>query len=196
VPHLAGQPCPLRAVPALPGDPHRPARQAEPVQVQHGLVTHVDHPQPGLLVHAGRGRAAAHYRGDPALSRRLRQERGDHSLEFLAGMPALQARDWLTSIGGIGKKTASIILLFCCGMPLMPVDRHVERVSKRIGLLPAKATADQAHDYYLAILRPDQMLEAHVNLIRHGRVVCHARNPEHDRCPVAARCRFVDPKAP
>jgi endonuclease-3 len=81
-------------------------------------------------------------------------------------------------------------------MPLMPVDRHVERVSKRIGLLPAKATADQAHDYYLAILRPDQMLQAHVNLIRHGRLVCHARNPEHDRCPVAARCRFVDPKAP
>ena len=131
-----------------------------------------------------------------AALRRIREERGDHSLEFLADLPALEARDWLTSISGIGKKTASIILLFCFGMPLMPVDRHVERVSKRIGLLPAKATADQAHDYYLAILRPDQMLQAHVNLIRHGRLVCHARNPEHDRCPVAARCRFVDPKAP
>jgi endonuclease-3 len=131
-----------------------------------------------------------------AALRRIREERGDHSLEFLAGLPALEARDWLTSISGIGKKTASIILLFCFGMPLMPVDRHVERVSKRIGLLPAKATADQAHDYYLAILRPDQMLEAHVNLIRHGRLVCHARNPEHDRCPVAARCRFIEPKAP
>jgi endonuclease-3 len=131
-----------------------------------------------------------------AALRRIREERGDHSLEFLANLPALEARDWLTSISGIGKKTASIILLFCFGMPLMPVDRHVERVSKRIGLLPAKATADQAHDHYLAILRPDQMLQAHVNLIRHGRLVCHARNPEHDRCPVAARCRFVDPKAP
>jgi endonuclease-3 len=131
-----------------------------------------------------------------AALRRIREERGDHSLEFLAGLPALEARDWLTSIGGIGKKTASIILLFCFGMPLMPVDRHVERVSKRIGLLPAKATADQAHDYYLALLQPDQMLEAHVNLIRHGRLVCHARNPEHDRCPVRDRCRFVDPKAP
>ncbi|HYU48902.1 MAG TPA: endonuclease III [Candidatus Limnocylindria bacterium] len=131
-----------------------------------------------------------------AALRRIREERGDHSLEFLAGLPALEARDWLTSIGGIGKKTASIILLFCFGMPLMPVDRHVERVSKRIGLLPAKATADQAHDYYLALLQPNQVLEAHVNLIRHGRLVCHARNPEHDRCPVRDRCRFVDPKAP
>ena len=111
-------------------------------------------------------------------------------------MPALEARDWLTSIDGIGKKTASIILLFCFGMPLMPVDRHVERVSKRIGLLSAKLTADQAHDAYLAILEPDQMLQAHVNLIRHGRLVCHARKPDHDACPVRERCRFVDPKAP
>ncbi|TMD26274.1 MAG: hypothetical protein E6I94_10865, partial [Chloroflexi bacterium] len=131
-----------------------------------------------------------------AALRRIHEEHGDYSLEFLAVMPALEARDWLTSIDGIGKKTASIILLFCFGMPLMPVDRHVERVSKRIGLLSAKLTADQAHDAYLAILEPDQMLQAHVNLIRHGRLVCHARKPDHDACPVRERCRFVDPKAP
>ena len=57
----------------------------------------------------------------------------------------------------------------------------VERVSKRIGLLSAKLTADQAHDAYLAILEPDQMLQAHVNLIRHGRLVCHARRPASPR---------------
>ena len=131
-----------------------------------------------------------------AALRRIREEHGDHSLEFLGEMSAIEARDWLTQIDGIGKKTASVLLLFCFGLPLMPVDRHVERVSKRIGLLPAKATADQAHDIFLALLEPDQMYEAHVNLIHHGRVVCQARRPDHDACPVRDRCRFVDPKAP
>jgi endonuclease III len=131
-----------------------------------------------------------------AALRVIREERGDHSLEFLGDMAALEARDWLTRIDGIGKKTASVLLLFCFGLPLMPVDRHVERVSKRIGLVPAKSTADDAHDIYLAMLEPDQMYEAHVNLIRHGREICHARKPECYRCPVAPRCRYVDPKAP
>jgi len=131
-----------------------------------------------------------------AALRTIREARGDHALEFLGGMAPLEARDWLTRIDGIGRKTASVLLLFCFGMPLMPVDRHVERVSHRIGLIPPRATADAAHDLYLALLAPDQMYEAHVNLIRHGRIVCHARRPECDRCPVRARCRFVDPRAP
>ena len=128
--------------------------------------------------------------------RKIREERGDYSLEFLGDLPALDARAWLTGIDGIGKKTASIVLLFCFGMPLMPVDRHVERVAKRIGLLPPKASPDDAHELFLGLLEPDQMYEAHVNLIQHGRRICHAQRPEHERCPVAARCRFYDPKAP
>jgi len=127
---------------------------------------------------------------------RIREQTGSHSLEFLGEMPALEARDWLTAIDGIGKKTASILLLFCFGTPLMPVDRHVERVSQRIGLIPPRATADQAHDLFLALLEPDEMYAAHVLLIHHGRAICHARNPEHERCPVRDRCRFVNPKAP
>jgi endonuclease-3 len=126
----------------------------------------------------------------------IREERGDHSLEFLAELPPLEARAWLTRINGVGKKTASVLLSFCFDMPLMAVDRHVERVSHRIGLIPPKATADQAHDIFLELLAPGQVFEAHVNLIRHGRLICHARRPECDRCPVRPRCRFVDPKAP
>ena len=131
-----------------------------------------------------------------AALRRIREEHGDYSLEFLADMPSLEARDWLTSINGIGKKTASIILLFCFGMPLMPVDRHVERVSKRIGLLPAKLTAEDAHDHYLAMLAPGLSYPMHVGLITHGRRICHARVPACDICPVAPRCRYVDRRAP
>ncbi len=126
----------------------------------------------------------------------IREERGDHSLEFLAEMPPLEARAWLTRINGVGKKTASVLLSFCFDMPLMAVDRHVERVSHRIGMIPPKASADEAHDIFLELLAPGQMFEAHVNLIRHGRLICHARRPACDHCPVRPRCRFIDPKAP
>jgi endonuclease III len=131
-----------------------------------------------------------------ATLRHIREQRGDHSLDFLGEMTAIEARDWLTAIDGIGPKTASVLLLFSFGLPLMPVDRHVERVSKRVGLIPPRATADQAHDLFLALLEPDKMYEAHVNLIHHGRVVCHARNPDHGACPLLERCRFVDRRAP
>jgi endonuclease-3 len=127
---------------------------------------------------------------------RLREANGDHSLEFLGAMEPLAARDWLTGIDGVGVKTASVVLMMSFGMPLMPVDRHVERVSKRIGLLPPKVTAEQAHDRYLALLEPEQCYHMHVGLITHGRETCHARLPDCDTCPIAPRCRFVDRHAP
>ena len=120
---------------------------------------------------------------------------GGYSLEFLRDKPPLEARDWLAAIPGIGKKTASVVLLFSFGTPLMPVDRHVFRVAQRIGLIPPKSDPDQAHDIFLAMLAPEQMYETHVLLITHGREMCHAQRPECARCPVAPRCRFVDPKA-
>lgn len=135
-------------------------------------------------------------KGIKAALRSLHEARGDYSLEFLGDLPAMEARNWLTAIKGVGVKTASVVLLFSFGTPLMPVDRHVERVSRRVGLLPPKADAEEAHDYFLAMLEPEAMHEAHVNLIRHGRLVCHAQRPAHDRCPLRDRCRFVDPKAP
>jgi endonuclease-3 len=127
---------------------------------------------------------------------RMREVRGDHSLEFLGRMEPLAARDWLTSIGGIGVKTASVVLLMSFGMPLMPVDRHVDRVSKRIGLMPPRVTAEEAHDRYLALLEPEECYPLHVGLITHGRRTCHARVPACDACPIAPRCRFVDRRAP
>jgi endonuclease-3 len=128
--------------------------------------------------------------------RTIREARGSYDLGFLAELPAVEARDWLTQIPGIGKKTASIVLLFCFGLPVFPIDTHVERVSKRVGLLPAKAPLELAHEMALATYEPAQMYPAHVLLITHGREICHARNPQHDICPIAERCRFFLPKAP
>ena len=131
-----------------------------------------------------------------AVLRKILDERGDFALEFLADMSPQEALAWLTAIPGIGRKTASVVLLFSFGMPLMPVDRHIERVSKRIGLLPPKATAEQAHDLLQAQLEPARVHEAHVNLITHGRQTCHALRPECLRCEIAPRCRYINPKAP
>jgi endonuclease III len=131
-----------------------------------------------------------------AVLRKIFEERGDYSLEFLGALTPQDALTWLTQIPGIGRKTASVVLMFAFGMPLMPVDRHVERVTKRIGLIPPKATAEQAHDYLQALLPDELVHEAHVNFITHGRQTCHALRPEHDRCAIAFRCRFYEPKAP
>ena len=131
-----------------------------------------------------------------AALRHIREQRGDYSLEFLGDLQPADALAWLTQVNGIGRKTASVVLLFSFGMALMPVDRHIERVSIRIGLIPRKVTAEQAHDMLQAQLETDRVHEAHVNLITHGRQTCHAQRPECLRCAINTRCRYFDQKAP
>ena len=131
-----------------------------------------------------------------AVLRHIVAERGDYSLDFLGQMQPAEAVAWLTQVPGIGRKTASVVLMFSFGMPTMAVDRHIERVAKRIGLVPQKATPEQAHDYLQIQLPDERVHEAHVNLITHGRQTCHAQRPDHARCAIADRCRFVNPKAP
>ena len=169
--------------------------QAEAAPPDWAAVEHAPLP---ALVEAIRSGGLAQQKAPRIQSalRTIRELRGDYSLEFLGEIPALTARDWLTAIDGIGRKTASVVLLFSFGTPLMPVDRHVERVSKRIGLMPPKATADEGHEQWLAMLEPDQMYAAHVGIISHGRQTCHARNPVCGSCPIAPRCRYRDPRAP
>jgi endonuclease-3 len=130
--------------------------------------------------------------------RHIREATGGtgYDLAFLGEMEPRAARDWLTQVPGIGKKTASIVLLFCFGQPLMPVDTHVERVSRRIGLVPPKAGPDEQHEVYWHLLAPEEVHPAHVLLIQHGRKTCDARRPACDRCPIAPRCRFLDSRAP
>ena len=132
-----------------------------------------------------------------AALRTIREQRGDYSLEFLGDMPALEARDWLTAIDGIGRKTAVVVLLFSFGTPLMPVDRHVERVAKRIGLMPAQgdrgrgATSSGSRCWRRTrCTRPTSASSATADS------TCHARNPACDSCPIAPRCRYLDRRAP
>lgn len=126
-----------------------------------------------------------------ALLAEVHERRPDWDLDFLAGLPLEEAKAWLTSINGVGPKTAACVLLFALGRPALPVDTHVERVAKRLGLVPAKMPADKAHDALEGMLEPAQVYPFHVDLIQHGRRTCHARGPKCDGCPLLGRCPQV-----
>lgn len=126
-----------------------------------------------------------------ALLTEVKQRRPDWDLAFLADLPMDEAKAWLTSINGVGPKTAACVLLFALGRPALPVDTHVERVSKRLGLVPAKMPADKAHDALERMVPPDQVYAFHVDLIQHGRRTCHARGPKCAACVLEARCPKV-----
>ena len=109
-------------------------------------------------------------------------------LQFLREMPFEEARAWLRALPGVGPKTAACVLLFALGLPAMPVDTHVERVSKRLGLIPEKTTAEQAHGLLESLVLPADYYRFHMLLIKHGRRTCIARRPACGRCPLAAEC--------
>ena len=112
----------------------------------------------------------------------IREEIGSFDLSFLAELPLSEAKAWLTRLSGVGPKTAAIILCFALGMPAMPVDTHIHRVSKRLGLIGPKVTADKAHDILEPMVAPEDVFAFHVYLIRHGRVVCKALRPRCEEC--------------
>jgi len=115
---------------------------------------------------------------------------GSWDLGFLGTMPLEEARAWLTALPGIGRKTASIILLFNFGRPAMPVDTHVHRVATRLGMLPPRTPLDRAHDLLEEVLRPEEMYAFHVELIRHGRDTCRAPRPVCGLCPLTDVCAY------
>jgi endonuclease-3 len=120
----------------------------------------------------------------------ITEQRGEISLNFLGEMDVKDAKDWLTQITGIGPKTAAIILLFAFNKPAFPVDTHVHRVTKRLGLIGPKVNAERAHDELEAIIPPKDYYSAHLNIIRHGREVCVARGPRCEECPLTAFCDY------
>lgn len=125
-----------------------------------------------------------------AALRFLTEKRGAITLDFLAGMDVKAAKDWLTQINGIGPKTAAIILLFAFNKPAFPVDTHVHRVTKRLGLIDGKTNAERAHDELAAIVPEDDYYPAHLNFIRHGREVCQSRRPRCEDCMLTAFCDY------
>lgn len=121
---------------------------------------------------------------------KIKDERGAFDLDFLAAMDADTARDWLTSIKGIGLKTASIVVCFGYDGAAFPVDTHVNRVSQRIGFTPPGTTPDKAHYIMEEIVPPKDYFAFHIQLIQHGRAVCKARTPRCSECPLTHVCDY------
>jgi endonuclease III len=115
---------------------------------------------------------------------------GTWDLSFLGEWPLEEARAWLVTLPGIGRKTASIILLFGFGRPAMPVDTHVHRVTTRLGMLPPRTPPDRAHDLLEAVLAPEEMYPFHVETIRHGLDTCRAPRPICGLCPLTDACAY------
>ena len=117
-------------------------------------------------------------------------ERGEFNIDFLADLPPDEAKKWLTSLNGIGPKTAAIVLCFSFNRPAFPVDTHIHRVGQRIGFLPEGISADAAHPVMEAIVPPDDYYAFHINMIQHGRTICKARSPQCQRCPLTPYCDY------
>ena len=115
----------------------------------------------------------------------------DYLYDELAKRTSEEAWQYLRSIPGVGPKTAACVLMFNLNRPVMPVDTHVYRTSRRLGLIGPKVNADQAHTIFAKITPPEWVYPLHVNLIRHGRQICHAQRPECAQCPLYNECAYV-----
>ncbi len=120
----------------------------------------------------------------------ITKERGDLDLWFLKDLPLEEARAWLMKFNGVGPKTAAIVLCFSLDRPAFPVDTHIYRVTGRIGLRPETMTVEQAHPHLEKLFPPGTYYAAHLNLIRLGREVCHARKPDCPKCPIKSLCDY------
>lgn len=121
---------------------------------------------------------------------RIIHERGAANIDFLADLPVEEGLKWLLSLPGVGVKTATLVLLFSFGKPVMPVDTHVHRTSQRLGLIGAKVMHEAAHARLLALLPPEPLVlyNFHRTMLKHGQQICVWGTPRCERCPLTHLC--------
>jgi endonuclease-3 len=125
-----------------------------------------------------------------SLLRQLKDEHGTLDLGFLHDLRAGEARDYLSQFRGIGPKTVACTLLFACRKEVFPLDTHIFRILRRVGLIPQKCTDARAHQIMDSIVPKGKFYSFHVNLIRHGRALCRPREPLCERCPIVEYCDY------
>jgi endonuclease-3 len=118
----------------------------------------------------------------------IRQERGGYDLDFLSGRGLPQAGAWLRKLPGVGPKTAACVLLFSLGMPALPVDTHVFRVARRLGLFHPGVSAERAHEILQGLVPASRVYEFHLQMVEHGRKVCKAQRPRCGSCVLGGLC--------
>jgi len=118
----------------------------------------------------------------------IEKEQGRISLDSLKSNTMAEAEDYLMRLPGVGHKTASCVLLFSLGKPSLPVDTHVFRVTKRLGLIDSKVSIDKAHSLLQEQIPPSKVYAFHIHMIEHGRRVCRAQQPSCNRCILRGVC--------
>ncbi|HKR01046.1 MAG TPA: hypothetical protein VJT09_10255 [Pyrinomonadaceae bacterium] len=124
------------------------------------------------------------------LLRQLKAEHGMLDLSFLHGLSNKEAVHYLSQFRGLGPKTIACTLLFACRKEVFPLDTHIFRILRRVGLIPQKCTDRRAHEIMNSIVPPGKFYSFHVNLIRHGRALCRPQDPLCQRCPIVEYCDY------
>jgi endonuclease-3 len=124
------------------------------------------------------------------LLRQIKDERDSFDLSFLHDATAEEAVGFLSKFRGIGPKTIACTLLFACRKDVFPLDTHIFRILRRVGLVPQKCSDARAHEIMRAIVPDGKFYSFHVNLIRHGRKLCRPRDPLCERCPIVEYCDY------
>ncbi len=123
-----------------------------------------------------------------AILREIRHRRGQVELDFLAEMDDDEAFRTLTAFKGVGPKTALCTLLLAMGRAVFPVDTHIFRIARRLGVLDEKVPLARAHEVLEPLVRPKDRYAMHMLLIAHGRSVCKASRPVCDQCRILHLC--------
>jgi endonuclease III len=122
--------------------------------------------------------------------RQIKETRGKLSLKFIEKMSDEEARDFLGKFRGIGPKTVACTLLFACHKEVFPLDTHIFRVLRRMGVLPKKITDAKAHRLLDELVPKGKFYSLHVNLIRLGRKICRPQEPLCWECPLLEYCDY------
>jgi endonuclease III len=123
--------------------------------------------------------------------REVREREGLYALGALRGLNLDAAHQRLAGLAGVGPKTRACVLLFACGLPAFPVDTHVHRIVRRLGLVHRKASAEAAHALLEPAVPAGRALDLHLNLIRLGREICRPRIPRCGCCPLRRTCQWA-----
>lgn len=120
----------------------------------------------------------------------IQERRGSLDLSFLEAAPLKEAKQFLASFKGVGPKTVACTLLFAFNRPVFPIDIHIFRIARRLGLIPEKCSDEEAHRLMDKLIPRKRYYEVHINLIRLGRKICRPRDPQCEQCCLVEYCEF------
>lgn len=152
-------------------------------------VLNADEPEIADAIKLG-GLANQKARTIKQLLENVKAEQNTLDLSFLDALDTREAVTFLKKFRGIGPKTIACTLLFACHKNIFPLDTHIFRVLRRVGIVPQKCSDERAHEILDAVVPEGKFYSLHVNLIRLGRKICRPKEPLCERCPVVEYCDY------